>query len=360
MVQRTPAVAGRLLQSAGVTAMTSTGVRLRAVMVGPGRLGLGLIAALHDPNTVDMVVCGRRTSAVMKALERDLRYTCVEGGRARSVPVQGVVYLDDNEHFSALIRSNETRVVLLSVKDGQPMVVKQLRSALEGEPDPSLSPLIVVPCENVTSDQVKGLAGMRAVRRVIVCPSMVDRVCTSVEVDDVDGVRVQTEEYAEWCTSTPSSVCDYPDDESSLYTGIGTTPTDEIERVKDRKLFLMNFVQMNIAVLALDAGQQDIAKFIVGKGMFDSQLVSIYAAQSWALRYPEVPFDDVESWRLRYYERYEMKIRGANDARTFRWSGKRTRLKVCKFPVNAYTVWVRKTATPWRTASFEVGNPQIA
>lgn len=64
--------------------------------------------------------------------------------------------------------------------------------------------------------------------------------------------------------------------------------------------------------------------------------------------------------RLRYYERYEMKIRGANDARTFRWSGKRTRLKVCKFPVNAYTVWVRKTATPWRTASFEVGNPQIA
>lgn len=64
--------------------------------------------------------------------------------------------------------------------------------------------------------------------------------------------------------------------------------------------------------------------------------------------------------RLRYYERYEMKIRGANDARTFRWSGKRTRLKVCKFPVNAYTVWVRKTATPWRTASFEVGNPQVA
>lgn len=64
--------------------------------------------------------------------------------------------------------------------------------------------------------------------------------------------------------------------------------------------------------------------------------------------------------RLRYYERYEVKIRGANDANTFRWSGKRTKLKVCKFPVNAYTVWIRKTGTPWRTASFEVGNPQFA
>lgn len=61
--------------------------------------------------------------------------------------------------------------------------------------------------------------------------------------------------------------------------------------------------------------------------------------------------------RLAYYERFQMRIGGDNAGTVFRWTGRRKALTVCKFPANYYTVWVRKTGTPWRTASFTVGNP---
>lgn len=60
---------------------------------------------------------------------------------------------------------------------------------------------------------------------------------------------------------------------------------------------------------------------------------------------------------LRYYERFQMKIGGANAGIGYRWNGRKKSLKVCGFPVNDYTVWVRKTGTPWRTAPFTVGRP---
>lgn len=62
---------------------------------------------------------------------------------------------------------------------------------------------------------------------------------------------------------------------------------------------------------------------------------------------------------LHYFERYAVKIRGNNDGNVFRWGGRKKHLTVCKFPVNAYSIWVRKTGTPWVRISFEVGNPQI-
>lgn len=60
---------------------------------------------------------------------------------------------------------------------------------------------------------------------------------------------------------------------------------------------------------------------------------------------------------LRYYERFQMKIGGNNAGTVYRWTGRKKSLRVCGFPVNDYTVWVRKTGTPWRTAPFTVGRP---
>ncbi|HVX20666.1 MAG TPA: hypothetical protein VHB02_04900 [Acidimicrobiales bacterium] len=232
------------------------------LLFGAGKLSLGLLAPLHNPDQIDLHMVGRRngnSSAIAHKLAADRSYVLeVRGEEPRQVTIAGFHYSDTPDglkEVTELLRSERTLVVLVCAGEGQRDVIDLIRDALACDLPPVLPDLLVVPCENVVSPDFQKLAADSEsfCRLISVGKSMVDRAC-SEPPQIIDGrVVIATEAFYEWAVELGSSIGTTPfaSAHGQIIQWIGADLTGSVAPVRERKALLMNGVESTLAALAL-------------------------------------------------------------------------------------------------------------
>lgn len=266
--------------------------RDRILLFGVGRHALGNVAAHMDPSRIDCLLVADflrpRSGQVASLLNENQSFEVVEGDMSRTVPIEGVIDLNDVVSLEAFLADPENRFVLTSVGDGQGRVADALREALRSVGRQVAAPLVVVPCENIVADSLEALSSLDLGRPVFVARTCVDRLCKSVDVKD-GSVVVRTEAFHYW------GIEDLANADGSL-VGQGLSETlaaagavieQDIEPIRFRKLALFNAVHLSIAALGRLSGYERLDLFLqeVPDGQKFLMLMMVILKRAVAHRY---------------------------------------------------------------------------
>jgi mannitol-1-phosphate/altronate dehydrogenase len=293
-------------------------IKPKILIFGAGKLTLGLLAALHSSDEAEIHLCGRRTgksAPIVEAIEGMGGYQLrIRAEDPQAIRIDAVHYTDEDsgiDEIGALLHSNVTVAILTSVKDNQETIVDLLLKALARRPgEIEFQDLLVIPCENRVHPCFKDLTNTSGLcRQIILCQTMVDRICSTPPIISAEGVvSIETEPFHEWWVQPPSGISGGTFGlgvSAILEDLLGALITGDLEPIRDRKTLLMNGVHACIAVLAREAqidGIQDYATNYL-EGRFNLEGLSMEFAALLAYRHPDESYEEIMDWMVLYQDR---------------------------------------------------------
>lgn len=231
---------------------------LKVVIVGAGKLGLGLLARRSISAGVKPVIAGRShgdPNSVFDALSHSKYFHCGESQEEllRYDIADTIDVSETDEPLIDFISKNSNVVLMCAVgPDGQAAVASAVRAAV-GRRESNKTPgqLVLLPCENEISIELDSLRALSSSSFVMV-DVMVDQICQKKTV--INGsVRIFAEKEFEWA----GAVTDYlqvSHRHSDFINHMGIAWKSDLEAVRCRKKIMMNGVQLACALLGSSKG----------------------------------------------------------------------------------------------------------
>ena len=252
-----------------------------------------------------------RSSAVVPILRNNLQYCLAFGASKKNVTLTTVQTYDSEEGMAQLrklLMSEETLGLACSVGVGQISVVQAIKTALTGNEMPVELPLFILPCENEPANPhwLELHSSRNLDRRAMVLPTMVDRICNHLRVED-DVVVVDVEEYRELLVEFSDTAAGI---ESSialseiLLKSLSIEVSADIERDRTRKILLMNGLQMGLAAFAYKERKSSTTEYF--EEVPDAMNVFVQLSEEIALGVSymlDIPVPDAMEWATKYRNR---------------------------------------------------------
>jgi hypothetical protein len=249
---------------------------VKAVQIGAGRLGLGLLGDIYSSLGFGVYLLNRRSNGKHYPLlqqQGEYEISFITGEVARKVPIAGFSFLpeskEDDGSAVALLADKQTSVCSIAVGRSSdhtaivPVLCEAIRlRATEG----SRTPLLVIAAENESNNgavlaesvtkyaKESGISSLEAYVRdyVWVLNSIVDRTCTELIPDG--SVKVRAEGFRSWHLDVSSLKPEQRGIVADMFRGCADVECVDDARafalVERQKLWLTNAVHLAIAVLA--------------------------------------------------------------------------------------------------------------
>lgn len=268
---------------------------MRGLHIGPGRLGLGLVAQhLIEVVGCDLILVGRPPSATSVPEQRAFFFEEYDRGTGqRRIPAVGAGNAGTVDQLPALAQS--------WISDGTPLLItcalgdqadsceELVRGIVGGRP--AEAETVLIACENDEHDVYGRLA--RIGSKLHVCRAVVDRVCISPR-DDArrpDGRRqVQAHSIWEWIVEGDDGIRSETLDELCRH-GVGRTAN--VDPDKQRKLWGVNGTHQMLALVSRRLGVEKLG-LAASHPDFVERMTPLTEAFRDALlaAWPDEPLDD--------------------------------------------------------------------
>jgi hypothetical protein len=215
---------------------------------GAGNLTGGLIVPFAAAQDTKIVVLNRTSSSPV-ALHAEASggfSVSFDGAEPTLVPIDEFIWYDTVEgdrRLREIVGVHEQIIITTSVGNGQ----RQVQAFLSGLPRDLWAgrDVCVVPCENRVDPQWNSFSQRTG---LTVHPDvLVDRICRR---PDPSAPTIRAERFGEWIVEAPTG--------HSLAERCGATTVVDLAMFRRRKLYLVNGLQISMALLALDFTTEEV------------------------------------------------------------------------------------------------------
>ena len=238
----------------------------KVVIIGSGKLGLGLLARQCASAGIRPIIAGRKKgspSEVFDTLSATSFFMCGElGDELLNYEIAGTIDVSqDYSEVVELLARTPNVVVMSSVGlGGQPEVARCVRdSVTQRKLDNTDGQLVFIPCENEVVSEISSLRDIGS-SGFVMLDTMVDRICPSIRVSG-GVVQVFAEREFEWAVSV-TEYFHVLQVHASLLQRVGIDIVSDLDAVRIRKKLMMNGVQLACALLAAASGATYLQEYI--------------------------------------------------------------------------------------------------